>query len=80
MMLSPNPRPWCDFLIMGLAMGALFGGCAPLNQDIEEDLSTDPKTCLHGHRYLPFTNGTDEAFTSEGKEIPCKDPSSQSPP
>ncbi len=68
-----NQRFPC-FLMMGFAMGSFFLGCAPLNQDIQEDLSTDPKTCVNGHRYLPFTNGTDEAFTPEGKEIPCRTP------
>ena len=46
--------------------------CTALNEDIQNDLSKDPKTCVNGVRYLPYTNGTDEAFTSEGKVITCK--------
>lgn len=45
--------------------------CAPLNSDIEQDLSTDPKDCINGVSYLPFTNGTQQKFTAEGNPIPC---------
>ncbi|NBS16577.1 MAG: hypothetical protein EBT06_06435 [Gammaproteobacteria bacterium] len=75
MIKSKSHQRFPSLLGVGLVLGSLFLGCAPLNQDIQEDLSTDPKTCVNGHRYLPFTNGTDEAFTSEGKEIPCRTPS-----
>lgn len=58
-----------------LLLPLLFVGqaaCTWLNEDIQNDLSKDPKTCINGVRYLPYTNGTDEAFTSEGKVINCK--------
>lgn len=54
-------------LINGLSLMA----CAPLNSDIEQDLSTDPKACINGVSYLPFTNGTQQKFTAEGNPIPC---------
>lgn len=71
-MLIPYSKRLLTLLVFLFGGAALNSGCAPINQDIESDLSTDPKTCVNGLRYLPFTNGTDEAFTSEGKEIPCK--------
>lgn len=77
MIKSKSNQRFPALLGVGLVLSSLFLGCAPVNQDIQEDLSTDPKTCVNGHRYLPFTNGTDEAFTSEGKEIPCR---ASSPP
>jgi hypothetical protein len=62
--------PFLFLLIVG------HTGCAGLNDDIQNDLSKDPKTCINGVRYLPYTNGTDEAFTAEGKVITCKPNSS----
>ena len=67
-----------DYLRLGtpLLLFALLTGCAALsldalNQDIQADLSKDPKTCINGIRYLPYTNGTVQAYTSEGKPIMC---------
>ena len=59
------------FLLLSLLI-VVHAACMGLNEDIQNDLSKDPKTCINGVRYLPYTNGTDEAFTSEGKVITCK--------
>ena len=60
--------------LLSFVLSALLAGCGMmgLNQDIQADLSDDPKTCVNGLRYLPYTNATDEAFTSEGKVIACQ--------
>jgi hypothetical protein len=67
-----------DYLRVGspLLLLALLTGCAALsldalNEDIPADLSEDPKTCINGIQYLPYTNGTVQAYTSEGKSITC---------
>ena len=47
-----------------------------LNQDISNDLSTDAKVCIQGIKRLPYTNGQDIAYTSEGKVETCSTPAS----
>lgn len=57
--------------LLALFVGLSLAACAPLNSGIQNDLSTDPKDCIEGVSYLPFTNGTQQKFTAEGNPIPC---------
>jgi hypothetical protein len=43
-----------------------------LNDDIQAHLSDDPKVCVNGIQYLPYTNGKVQAYTSEGQVITCQ--------
>ena len=64
------------FLVISLATG-LLSGCGALNKDNADALSKEPKVCVNGIKYLPYTNGKDEAFTSEGKVETCQAPPAQ---
>ena len=63
---------WLLFPLIMLT-GCSYPSLEPVvNQDIKADLSDDPKTCINGIKYLPYTNGTVQAFTSEGQVITCQ--------
>ena len=55
-----------------LTMAFLLSACGILNKDDKDGLSRDPKVCVNGIQYLPYTNGKDVAYTSEGKIETCQ--------
>jgi hypothetical protein len=80
-MLSPTFFPYTDdflkmmrlwlawpVLVIALAVSA----CGILNKDDKDALSRDPRVCVNGIQYLPYTNGKDVAYTSEGKIETCQ--------
>lgn len=61
-------------LIKILFSAFVVGGlqaCTPFNQGIDQDLSNQSMVCKDGIKYLPFTNGRDQAYTSEGRPETC---------
>ena len=49
----------------------LLSACSPFNQGLEQDMSDKSMVCKDGIKYLPFTNGRDQAYTSEGRPETC---------
>ena len=63
--LSLSQKGWVALIL------ASATGCGPWNQGLEEDLSKTPMVCKDGVKYLPYTNASDEAYTSEGRPETC---------
>ena len=57
-----------------LGLVLLLSGCVPFNQGLEGHLSADPEVCRDGFKYLPYTHGSDAAYTSEGRPETCETP------
>jgi hypothetical protein len=57
-------------IVLGFCAAAL-SACSPFNQGIDQDLSNQSMVCKDGIKYLPFTNGRDQAYTSEGRPETC---------
>lgn len=60
-------------LRIGLAVMVCQGlaACGPWNKGLESDLGDTSMVCKDGIKYLPYTNATDEAYTSEGRPETC---------
>ena len=52
-------------------MAAFCVACMPFNEGIDQDLSNQSMVCKDGIKYLPFTNGRDQAYTTEGRPETC---------
>jgi|APCry1669191860_1035381.scaffolds.fasta_scaffold00281_14 hypothetical protein len=61
---------WVHRIAWGL-LTAMLWGCTPFNQGIDQDFSNQSMVCKDGIKYLPFTNGRDQAYTSEGRPETC---------
>ena len=59
-----------SFGIIGLIL--LAPACVPFNQGLEGHLSDDPEVCHDGFKYLPYTHGSDAAYTPEGRPETCE--------
>lgn len=49
----------------------LIAGCNAFNRGLDQDTSDQSMVCKDGIKYLPFTNGRDQAYTSEGRPETC---------
>jgi hypothetical protein len=48
-----------------------LAGCGSFNRGLDQDTSHESMVCKDGIKYLPFTNGRDQAYTSEGRPETC---------
>ena len=48
-----------------------LAGCGSFNRGLDQDTSDQSMVCKDGIKYLPFTNGRDQAYTSEGRPETC---------
>ena len=60
----------CQRTLMIMMLG-IATACVPWNQGLDGDLSKTPMVCKNGVKYLPYTNASDEAYTSEGRPKVC---------
>lgn len=65
-----NTGLWVKWIAWG-SLVATLAACTPFNQGIDQDLSNQSMVCKDGIKYLPFTNGRDQAYTSEGRPETC---------
>lgn len=56
------------FILVGVL---LLSSCQPFNQGLEQDLGNQSMVCKDGIKYLPYTNGRDQAYTTEGRPETC---------
>jgi hypothetical protein len=49
----------------------VLAGCSSFNRGLDQDTSRESMVCKDGIKYLPFTNGRDQAYTSEGRPETC---------